>query len=186
MHMCRKRRWRSLCNEVPFVYRYARSPTHLCPLLYASHQGRLPCSEYKPCWGAQQYALLGILASHRSLPAIDSAKWEQHRLQSLQEAALRQIASKEGPITAAFRAFSSIEAAFSILFVMVLCNSLTVTAFYWGLSSYQNLYLDNVIRHGGNVPLLLADLLVSRMPITSNHLPVSLYAALIRAHIYFS
>ena len=117
-------------------------------------------------------ALLGILASHRSPPATDSARREQHRLQ-LPEVALRQIASKEGPVTAAFRAFSSIEAAFSILFVMVLCNSLTVTAFYWGLSSYQNLYLDNVIRHGGNVPLLLADLLASRMPITSNHLPVS-------------
>ena len=35
------------------------------------------------------------------------------------------------------RTFTPLETIFSVLFVAVLCNSMTVTAFYWGLSSYQ-------------------------------------------------
>ena len=77
------------------------------------------------------------------------------------------------------RRFTSIEKSFSMLFVTVTCNSLTLTAFYWFLSSYQNMYYDNIIRHGGNVPLLLLDIAVSRKPIHSSHLPASLICSLL-------
>ena len=48
------------------------------------------------------------------------------------------MASRQLPeIADRLRTFTPLEATFSVIFVAILCNSMTVTAFYWGLSSYQ-------------------------------------------------
>ncbi|GAX82563.1 hypothetical protein CEUSTIGMA_g9989.t1 [Chlamydomonas eustigma] len=65
--------------------------------------------------------------------------------------------------------FTPTERLFSLLFVVVFCNSITVTLFYWVLCSYQNLKLDNIVRHGGDLVPLFLDLMASRHPVSSSH-----------------
>ena len=36
----------------------------------------------------------------------------------------------------------------------------------------QNFFYDNIVRHGGNLPPMILDLVLSRFPVTSSHLPV--------------
>jgi hypothetical protein len=64
--------------------------------------------------------------------------------------------------------WSWIEALWYHVYVTVLCSSMALTAFYW-LTLYDGstVNIDNVMRHGGSLFLLLVELFISRIPIFS-------------------
>ena len=125
------------------------------------------------------FALFGVQAFLGVIATIQAPKSEMQNEDETEEKLLQKQRwgmAVEQPTSNYQRRFTPIEKSFSMLFVTVTCNSLTLTTFYWFLSSYQNMYYDNIIRHGGNVPLLLLDIALSRKPIHSSHLPASLVA----------
>lgn len=51
--------------------------------------------------------------------------------------------------------------------------SFRVYTSHYSLQGGDKVYLDNTFRHGANVALMLADILLSRVPLVSYHVQVS-------------
>ena len=67
-----------------------------------------------------------------------------------------------------------LEKSFVLILVTACSNGLFLTAFYWLVlyDSDEDLELDNPLRHGGNVVIMLTDVMISRFPVVSYHLQV--------------
>jgi hypothetical protein len=81
---------------------------------------------------------------------------------------IKDVEASSEPSRENLKAWSWIEALWYQIFITVLCSSMALTVFYWAtLYDGSVIYIDNVMRHGGSLILLLVELLITRIPVFS-------------------